>query len=422
MATQMKKTLQTFDPWLILFALAATGIGLLFIFDAGYARALEKDPKALPTEFLSQTFFVCVSAGAALVAARIRIQTWKKWSKLVWVLNVVLLLLVMFAGHRLNGAKRWVGIGPLSIQPAEFGKLAAVIYLAGYFAERKAWPNRIKPQKTFALTVDNIWIPKLERCMPVIWVAFSAGLIFVEPDMGTSAVILFTGFMMFFPGGVTRKSIVVALSLAILAGTLAVIFEPYRMQRFVDHPSRWTAKNIDDTEFQTVQSELAISSGGVLGVGLGQGRAKHVLPATTTDFIGATIGEETGLWGSLATLSVLGGLVFRLFYLAQRAPSRFGGLVLYGVGAWLGIQTCVNMMMANAFLPAIGIPLPFVSSGGSSLVALWLAIGVCQSVLAPEPLKEDKPKKQIMPVSKAPYTRGTKQVPVFSTNYRGRLQ
>ena len=418
----MKKTLKTFDPWLILFALAATGIGLLFIFSAGYPRALEKNPKALPTEFLLQLGFACASLFVAYVAGRVRIEKWRKWAKPIWILNLVLLLLVHFVGHRLNGAKRWVGVGPFSIQPAEFGKLAAIIYLGGYFAERKAWPNRFKPHKSFALKFDNIWIPKMARCMPAVWVAFSALLIFVEPDMGTSAVVLFTGFMMFIPGGVTKTSIAVAVGLAIFGGTLAVLKEPYRLQRFVDHPSRWTAKNIDDTEFQTVQSELAVSSGGVLGVGLGQGRAKHVLPATTTDFIGATIGEETGLWGSLLVLGVLGGLVFRFFTLAQRAPSRFGGLVLYGVASWLGIQTCVNMMMANAMIPAVGIPLPFISSGGSSLVALWLAIGVCQAVLAPEPVKEEKPKKQIMPVSKTPYTRGSKQVPVLTTNYRGRLR
>jgi len=274
------------------------------------------------------------------------------------------------------------------VQPAEFAKLAAIIYLAGYFAERKAWPKKIKYPKTWVSRVDNIWIPKLIRCMPAIWVFAAVILIEVEPDMGTGAVIAATGFAMFFPAGVTKKSIIVAALVAAIAGTAAVVKEPYRLQRFTHHVQRWSDENFDDLEFQSVQAELAIASGGMPGVGLGAGRAKHVLPATTTDFVWATIGEETGVWGSLIVLSVLGGIVFRLLYLARTAKTRFNMLLLYGVGSWIGIQTCVNVMMANAFLPAIGIPLPFISSGGSSLVALWLALGVCQGTLAKAPDKE----------------------------------
>ena len=128
-----------------------------------------------------------------------------------------------------------------------------------------------------------------------------------------------------------------------------------------------------------------MASGGLFGVGIGNGRAKHILPATTTDFIMATIGEEVGLVGSLFVLSIIGAIVWRLKWLASRATDRFASLVLFGTAAWIGIQACVNVMMANGFLPAIGIPLPFISSGGSSLVALWMALGLCQSVLAPQP-------------------------------------
>jgi cell division protein FtsW (lipid II flippase) len=116
------------------------------------------------------------------------------------------------------------------------------------------------------------------------------------------------------------------------------------------------------------------------------------LPAATTDFVWATVGEETGIWGSFIVLGVLAGIVFRLLYLARMAKTRFDMLLLFGVGSWIGIQTCVNVMMANAFLPAIGIPLPFISSGGSSLVALWMALGACQATLAPVSDKGDSQK------------------------------
>src|SRR5262249_2869093 len=118
----------------------------------------------------------------------------------------------------------------------------------------------------------------------------------------------------------------------------------------------------------------------------GAGRAKHVIPATTTDFIMATIGEEFGLLGSLVVIGLIATLVWRLFWLAQRANTKFAMLVLGGVGTWIAVQACTNVMMANGFLPAIGIPLPFISSGGSSLISLWLAMGLCQSVLAPVPV------------------------------------
>lgn len=417
----MIRIIRTYDPWILSFALAATFLGLIFIFDAGYARALKTDHNSLPPEFKSQLLFLVAAAITTILTSAIRVEFFRKWSKLVWLVNIGALVAVMIFGQRLNSATRWFGIGQFTIQPGEFAKLAVVIYLAGYFAHRKAWPDNIKPQPTWVLTVDNIWIPKLKRIMPAVWVLCAAVLVEVEPDLGTAAVIAVTGFAMFLPGGVSRKSLVAAVLIAILGAGLATIKEPYRVQRFLDHPNRWTTRNIDDTEYQTVQAELAIASGGAKGVGLGIGRGKQVLPATTTDFIMATVGEETGLWGSLGVLLVLGGLVFRLFYLAKRAPTQFGMLVLYGVGMWIGVQTCVNMMMANAFLPAIGIPIPFISSGGSSLVALWMAIGVCQAALRPEPVKEPAPVVAGNQELKDNWARGGRSVPVLSTNYRGRL-
>jgi len=140
---------------------------------------------------------------------------------------------------------------------------------------------------------------------------------------------------------------------------------------------------MDDLGYQTVQSEAGMAAGNLVGVGIGAGRAKHVMPAATTDFIMATISEETGLLGSFVVLGVIGIVVSRLWTLSLKATDKFSSLVLGGTAAWIGVQSTVNVMMANGFFPAIGIPLPFVSSGGSSLVALWAALGLCQA-LAPQ--------------------------------------
>lgn len=386
----MKGIFRIYDPVLFVLALCATILGMLWIFDAGYARALMNEKGLVPNEFRSQFIFAIVAIPASMIAAAVTPDRWRRISRGFWVVCFVLLLAVEKFGREMNGAKRWLGTGSFTIQPAEFVKLAAVLYLAAVFVDRKAWPKKIPRRRDWAQWMDTVAGPKLKRAMPAIWILIAVLLIEKEPDMGTGMVVAAAAFAMFIPGGVTRKSILAAVVLAGFGAGAMVYKEPYRLDRIVNHVHRWKGENVDDIGFQTVQSELAMASGGVLGVGIGNGRAKHVLPATTTDFIMATVGEESGLLGSLATLGLVGGIVWRLFYQARRASSRYGMLVLYGVASWFGFQACVNVMMANGFLPAIGIPLPFISSGGSSLIALWLALGVCQSALAPVEEKREE--------------------------------
>lgn len=389
MAFPLKRGLRIYDPVLFWLALVATALGVFFIFDAGFVRSLADGKGTIPKEFISQLFFLAPSAIALYVGTAMTPSFLQKSSKIVWIVSLLLLLAVEFVGVSMNGAKRWIGHGSFNIQPAEFAKLATVIYLAGVFATRKAWPTKFPRFRNRTLWVDNVVFPKLARCMPMLWVLLAVLLIEKEPDLGTGAVVAATAFAMCWAGGVTKKTLAVGLLLGGV-GVLGLIkSQPYRLERIQNHTSRWSPDNVDDATFQTDQAELHIADGGVLGVGIGNGHVKHILPATTTDFIMATIGEETGLLGSLVVLSVIGGIVWRLLWQARRATQRFQMLVLYGVASWFGIQACVNVMMANAFLPAIGIPLPFISSGGSSLVALWLAIGVCQSAVAPEPVKEE---------------------------------
>lgn len=387
----MFRALRLYDPTLFYLALAATALGLLFTFDAGYARSLKDGYGPIPREFKSQLMFLPVALIVGNIVARISPDKWKKWSRLLWVIAFISLILPMLPGigAELNGAHRWIKLGPIMVQPAEFAKVAAIIYLGGAFAGRGAWPTKIKKQKDFAHWLDNVAIPKMMRCLPALWVLLAVYLIEKEPDLGTAAVVAATAFAMFFIGGISKKSLIWATVIAFLGVLFLVQQEPYRMERIYSHSTRWSAENVDAMGYQTVQSEMAMASGGLVGIGIGGGRAKHVLPAATTDFLLATVGEEFGLIGVLLSLGLLGALAMRLFLLAPTAPTPFGAMILCGVGAWITIQTCVNVMMANGFLPAIGIPLPFYSSGGSSLVALWVAIGLCQSVLTPVPVKEE---------------------------------
>ena len=374
------------DPLLFGLCLTATLLGLFVVFDAGYARALAKDGGMIPREFLMQCFWLVLSVPLGFALGGIRPNRWERAAKPLWIATLIALAAVLVVGVSQNGARRWLGVGPASLQPAEFAKLTAILFLAACLKGRTAWAEVRKPWRDFPTFMDNVALPKLARWWPFFTILIAAGLIEVEPDLGTAAVLASTTFLLLLPGRVSRSSLVIGVAGVALLATFLVYKEPYRIQRFLDHPHRWERGVADDGGYQTTQSEQGIADGGIAGVGVGRGRAKYFLPATTTDFIAATIGEETGLWGSLGVLTLLGAIVARLYVLAGKAPTEYGRLVLYGICAWFGIQTCTNFMMANGTLPAIGIPLPFFSSGGSSLLALWAAVGVAQSAcLAPSP-------------------------------------
>src|SRR2546423_4309343 len=381
----MNKLLHIRDPLLLFLTLVATALGLIFIFDAGYARSLASGYGALPREFRSQLIFLPVALAAAAAIAYLGSSRLQQMSKWLWLVSLAALVLpfIPHIGVDHNGASRWFRIGPVEGQSAEFIKVTVILFLAGLFCARAEWPKRIKHAKHFADGMDRIYMPKLMRCLPAVWIVIAVVLIEKEPDMGTAFIVAVISFVMFFVGGVSRKSLVVAGLLALVAIGVLTAQEPYRFHRIFHHIGRWDEQNVDDTGYQTVQSELAMASGGLLGVGPGAGRAKHVLPAATTDFIAPTIGEEFGMVGMLFVLAILSLIVIRIFQLARKAPTKFGSMVLSGVGAWIGIQSCLNVMMANASLPAIGVPLPFISSGGSSLIALWMAVGLCQAALSP---------------------------------------
>lgn len=381
----MKRLFRVYDPVLFWLAVAATVIGLFFIFDAGYAIALDKDKSVLPSESKSQTIVAFAAILISTVVAAVQPGRMRKIGG--WLLAACFLGLAVVDrfGREVNGAKRWISIPPITVQPSEFVKLAVVLYLAAVFADRKLWPRKIARRRDWVQWIDTIAIPKLRRAGPALWALLAILVIEKEKDMGTASVVAVVTFAMFFPARVSWKSMLAVVAIAGLGGWYLVTKEPYRMERIANHANRWDPENVQGPTFQSVEAELAIATGGYFGVGIGNGRAKEVLPETTTDFVMATVGEETGVVGSLIVMALLGAIALRLFWHASRATDRFAMLTLYGVGCWIGVQACVNVMMANGFLPAIGIPLPFISSGGSSLLALWLALGICQSTFAPAP-------------------------------------
>ncbi len=386
----MTRNLKIYDSLILVLALAATGFGLVFAFDAGYPRSIAAGHGAIPPEFRTQLIMFVLSLVAGALMSTLSGERWYKLSKIIWFVAFISLFLPMVPGlkYTQGGADRWFKLPLLPpVQPAEFVKFAAILYLAGLFAKRKPW--QAKPARDWASFLDRNWSRKFKRILPALYVVIACVVIEKEPDMGTAAVVAMTAFVMFVVGGVSKWTLIIGSLVAIVSCSWLVTHEQYRMDRINNHFDRWSEQNRDDIGWQTVQSELGMASGGIIGVGPGAGRAKHVLPAATTDFVDATIGEEFGLFGVLLILAILGALSYRLMQLAKKANSPFASFVLAGTAAWIGIQACVNVMMANGMLPAIGIPLPFVSSGGSSLLSLWIALGVCNAVLAPATQKEE---------------------------------
>lgn len=374
------------DP--LSFALGAllTVIGLFAIYDAGYARSIQLGAGAIPREFKMQVMFAVVGIAIGFMVSRIRRETVSAiaWPFFLIVIAMLIAVEIPGIGVTMNGGRRWIDLGPFTVQPAEFAKVAVIVWLAAVLAARTPWKEPTASKKsTVAGWLDYVLLPKLMRSWPAL---VSLGVIYLieqEPDLGTAAIVLFSMFMMLYMGGVTRRSMLWLTATLALGATLLTLKEPYRLERIVNHSKRWESTVMDDVGYQTTQSETAMASGHIVGVGPGSGRAKHMLPAATTDFIMATVAEEFGLFGSLIVIGLIAALVFRLMALAGSSRDTFARCILGGTACWIGVQSCVNIMMANGTLPPIGIPLPFVSSGGSSLLALWIGLGVCQSLAAP---------------------------------------
>ncbi len=379
----MKTKARIHDPWLFLIGIVTTIVGLFCVFDAGYARSIQADRGVLSREFLGQIIPFALGIWMCVWMSKVDADVLRRRAPIIWLLTLVALTLPFMpvVGLEMNGASRWIRIWKLpAVHPAEFAKVAVVIYLAAVFANRKSFV--VRKTRDFVDWVDAVALKKAIRLVPAFLVLIGVVLVEKEPDLGTAAVVGATAFALFIVGGASRWSLAAGLAGAILGGYMMVKMEPYRMERFRHHFARWEEKQVDDTGYQTVQSEMAMASGGLIGVGPGSGRAKHVLPAATTDFVTATIGEEFGLWGSVGVLGLVGLMVLRMLQLAAKMEDRFRALLLYGFASWIGIQASVNVLMATGLWPAIGIPLPFISSGGSSLAAHWIAIGVCQSAVA----------------------------------------
>jgi cell division protein FtsW len=352
------------DMWLFAAAVVLLSVGVVMVYSASAIVAAERFHD--PLLFLKKQLFWAVLGGAALwVALRIDYRRLEKLMVPALVLAAVLLILVLMPpfGQSINGTRRWFRVGPVSFQPVEVAKLALVIYLAAFLARRRE-------------QLQDFWrgfLPPLMVATPL------AGLVLLQPDLGNGLTLVAVTFGLLFLAGTPWHHLALIIVAALPALVGLVIMAPYRLRRIMAFLDPW--QDPRGSGFQIIQSYLAIGSGGPLGRGIGESRQKlFYLPESHTDFIFAIVSEELGFVGATAMLALFAVFIWRGLRIGLRSPEPFGAYLALGITVLIATQTIVNLGVVTGLLPTKGLPLPFVSFGGSALVVTMLSTGVLLNI------------------------------------------
>ena len=339
-------------------------LGLIMVLSASSVEALHVYGGAW---LFFERQLVWLMLGIAAMAATIRLDYhwWRRAARPFVIACLVLLVLVLIPGIGLtvSGSRRWIGWGPVRVQPSELAKLALLVFSADLLARR----------------ADRVREPGAILKPLFVVTGAIGGLVMLEPDMGTTIVLSLIALTVLFVGGLPVLRMAGVLVGSAATGLMVGMVEGYRRARLFSFLDPW--KDAGNTGYQVAQSLVALGSGHYKGVGLGASRAKWgFLPNAHTDFIFAIIGEELGLIGALFVVVLFMVFAFLGVKTALRAPDRFGALLAAGVTGWVAGQALVNMGAVTGRLPVTGVPLPFVSFGGSSLVVSLAAVGILVNV------------------------------------------
>lgn len=314
---------------------------------------------------LSQLIKILMGFVVFWIAAFTNIKTWVKSAYVIYAIALVMIILVTFVGHTGMGAQRWLNLGFIHIQPSEFIKIALVLALARYFA----WLNSVELAQ-----IKNYIVPVLLMLVPF-------GLIVAQPDLGTALSLGMITVGMFYIVGAQKKWFVIAAILGILATPLVWYGGLHDYQR--DRIITFINPDIDaqGAGYQINQAKIAFGSGGIIGKGYlhGSQSQQSFLPEKQTDFIFTMLGEEFGFLGAFVLLAIYTFMVFILFWCAKTCRNRFGQLVCFGFMLNFFIYYFINIAMVLGLMPTVGVPLPLMSFGGSSLLSLMFGFGLCQN-------------------------------------------
>jgi cell division protein FtsW len=315
--------------------------------------------------FERQALWTVLGTVALVATFMVSVDFWRRFTKPFLLVSIAMLVLVLVPGIgvSVNGATRWLGAGPFQLQPSEFAKFGLLLFVADLLDRRS---ERIRDVRWCLIPV-------------VLYLALVAGLIMLQPNLGTTIIIAFMVLTMLFVSGVPLLPLSAVAAGGAFIATLFVAYTPFRRTRFLRFLNPWADPT--DTGLQNVQSLVGIANGGILGRGLGQSTAKWgFLPFAHTDFIFAIIGEEFGLVGAMSVVLLFLGLACTGAWIAARAKDRYSMLVATGITAWISIQAFMNIGAVIGIMPITGIPLPFISFGGSSLMINLAATGMLLNI------------------------------------------
>lgn len=352
------------DRLLLIVTLILLGLGIVMIYSASAIRAQERFGD--PTFFLKKQLVWAVLGILTMTWAMGRdLQTFQRLTPILLLGSLLFLLLVLVpsVGVKIHGARRWIRVVGLSFQPAEFAKLAVILALASFFARR---------QDRLESFLDG-FLP------PLLVTGLVAGLVILQPNFGTAVILLCVAGLLFFVGGARVSHLVATGAVAVPVLLLLIFRWPYastRILALVD-PSRVSPR----ASYQLHQSYYALGPGGVVGRGLGNSMQKlFFLPESHTDFIFAIVGEEMGFLGALLVLLLFAVFLWRGTRVALRAATPYASYLAMGVTGLIVGQAAINMAVVSGLLPTTGVPLPFLSFGGSSLVITLFGVGVLLNI------------------------------------------
>lgn len=312
-----------------------------------------------------QLIFAVLGVVAMFVTMRTDYWYWRKWAKVGLLLCFALIVLVLIPGIGVvrGGARSWLGIGSLGIQPSEFMKLAMVLFLANRLAR-----DTVKIER---------WWRGLMPQLAIVITAF--GIIMLQPDLGTGAVLVGSSLLLIFAAGAKLKHFVGLMMIGVIGLVGLIATAPYRLKRITAFLDPW--EDPLGAGYQAIQSLYAIGPGQLMGLGLGNSRQKfNYLPEPQTDFIYSIIAEELGFLGGTIVLGLFLVLIWRGIRTALAAPDRFGSLLAFGITAIIAVQVMINISVVIGLMPVTGITLPLISAGGSSLTLLLTALGIVLNI------------------------------------------
>ena len=346
---------------LVLTVAALLGLGAVMVF----STTARGDGPLISETFVRHLIYIAIGLVLAITLAKIDYHALIRGNRLLLALAAILLIAVLIPGigHFVNGARRWFRVGPISFQPSEFAKLAIVIYLAAFLGSKNI---------TDVTAFWRVFVPA------VFVVGTVSSLILVEPDIGTTVLIWAISWILLFVAGARLSYLFMPLP-----ATVPVAFilakKPYVWERLMQYVDPWA--DPQGVGYQIIQSMTAVGSGGILGVGLGGSILKlRFLPESSSDFIFAILSEEMGLLGATVVLLLYIAFAWAGIAIARRALDREGYILAIGITLLITIQAMINIGVVTKALPTKGIPLPFISAGGSAIVLMLCGIGILYNV------------------------------------------